>query len=367
MILFDNIIFSLQKAGGVSVVWHEMLKRIIEQKNIDCRFLEYENASENIFRQQLHIPPDKIIALKKNTLLAVERYLNPRVALLQTPFLFHSSYYRTTPNRQAINITTVHDFTYEYYSGGIKQKIHCRQKYNAIRKADIIICISENTKRDLLKFLPDVNPKKIHIVYNGVSDDYFPITDNNAHLCDSLPFPQQSYLLFVGSRTAYKRFDFAVETAKKFHFNLIITGGGKLTEKETDFLRANIPENSFKQLNNISNHQLNLLYNHAFCLIYPSEYEGFGIPVLEAQKAGCPVVAYNGSSIVEVVGDKTLLFDHFNPEDMTPKIDLLKNARLRQEIIDKGKENAQRFSWDKTYAELFHLYQNAFKQIEKSS
>ena len=364
MIVFDNIIFSLQKSGGVSVVWHEMLERIIGSTDVEKLYLEYDDASNNIFRKQLQIPQNDIVIRKRNKLFAWERYQNVRLSFLQNPFIFHSSYYRTTTNKNAINITTVHDFTYEYYSDGIKQKIHCRQKYAAIRKSDIIICVSENTKRDLLKFLPEIKENKVHVIHNGVSEDYFPITNDLIHDFQ-LPFPKQSYLLFVGSRTAYKRFDFAVDIARKFQFNLIIVGGEKLSDIENKLLESKLSKNSYTHIRGASNEQLNYLYNNAFCLIYPSEYEGFGIPVLEAQKAGCPVIAYNGSSIPEIAGETTLLFNNFDMEEISSKIDLLKENTQRKEIIDKGIENVQRFSWDKTYSTLLAIYHEALIKTHK--
>ena len=107
-------------------------------------------------------------------MLRYKRYLPVTCKNVNESFIFHSSYFRISSNPNAINITTVHDFTYEYFYHGLHKWIHCWQKYYAIRKSKYVVCISENTKKDLLNFLPDVDEKKIHVIYNGVSDDYYP-------------------------------------------------------------------------------------------------------------------------------------------------------------------------------------------------
>ena len=152
MIYLDNIIFSLQKAGGISVVWAEHLSKMVQNKQ-NFYVLERSDAHKNIFRQNLIIPRERIIDTK-NIPLILDRYLNPSLSTFKGG-IFHSSYFRVVANRKIKNVTTVHDFTYEYYSSYIKRTLHCSQKYYALRHSDAIICISENTKKDLLKFLPD--------------------------------------------------------------------------------------------------------------------------------------------------------------------------------------------------------------------
>ena len=109
--------------------------------------------------------------------------------------------------------------------------------------------------------------------------------------------------------------------------------------------------------------QLNTLYNEALCLLYPSDYEGFGIPVIEAQKAGCPVIAQNSSSIPEVIGSQGLLVAHGTPERMAQEMaDLVRQLKSRsnQELIAAGFENAKRFSWDNTYRQVKQVYENIY-------
>lgn len=179
-----------------------------------------QGKENNILRKSLNIPTGLIITLKY-PLFNIQRYLNPAINSKE-PFIFHSSYYRVCKNKHAINITTVHDFTYENFANGIKKKIHCLQKYQAIRNSDFIICISENTKKDLLKFLPDVDVNKIVVIPNGISDDYFVLPQNKIII--DLPFKQNEYLLFVGARNNYKNFDLVLDVIASSEFKLVIVG-----------------------------------------------------------------------------------------------------------------------------------------------
>ena len=113
----------------------------------------------------------------------------------------------------------------------------------------------------------------------------------------------------------------------------------------------------------ISNRQLNILYNGAKAFVYPSSYEGFGIPVLEAQRAGCPVIAYNSSSIPEIIGDTPLLMNSLDEVELCSKLELLSDEKLCLDVIQKGLENAKRFSWNKMYEQLASLYEEAYNEI----
>jgi mannosyltransferase len=356
-ILYDNIIFSLQKSGGISVVWSEMIKRFLRQKDINIKFLEADNKENNIFRKELNIPANQIIELKY-PFLYIQRYINPSINI-KGPFIFHSSYYRVCKNKHTINITTVHDFTYEYFIKGSKKKIHCLQKYQAIRNSDYIICISENTKKDLLQFLPDVDENKIVVIPNGISEDYRIIPQ--AKFSKNMPFKKNEYLLFVGSRDTYKNFNLVLEAIAASKFKLVIVGKPLNDEEKNMIVKKKVSPNSYRCLDNISNQDLNLLYNNAFALLYPSSYEGFGIPVLEAQKAGCPVIAYNGSSIPEIIGDTPLLLNDLSVEAILSKLDIIHDNRQREYIIKKGIENASKYTWENTFNKVLSLYKKAWE------
>ncbi|WP_303032005.1 glycosyltransferase family 1 protein [uncultured Duncaniella sp.] len=344
MLILDNIIFSLQKAGGISIVWENIIKGVLNN-GIECRFIEH-GETENIFRNELDIPPESVI-MENLGFHKYRRYIDPGIKHILDPFIFHSSYYRTAKNRNAINITTVHDFTYDYFSSGLAKQVHCRQKYKAICNSDVIVCISENTKKDLLHFVPEVRKKDIRIIYNGVSDEYHPVMNGNKEFEDCI--------LYVGARNGYKRFDYAVDAIKDTNYRLLICGND-LTENERRMLDAKLGRGKYILKIRPSNAELNVFYNSVFCLFYPSEYEGFGIPVLEAQKAGCPVIAFNSSSIPEVIGDTPLLLSSYSEREFLSKINILNDAGARQNVITSGIENSKRFSWEKMSREYISLY-----------
>jgi len=133
---YDNIIFSLQKAGGVSDYWFELLKRF-KLNGVQC----FELDNDNVFSSQLNL----ITRRESRIPLKILRYL-PFQKNLPAYSIFHSSYYRVSLQKNIANVTTVHDFTYEYFTKGFRQKVHTWQKSFAIRHSAGIVCVSENTK-----------------------------------------------------------------------------------------------------------------------------------------------------------------------------------------------------------------------------
>lgn len=350
MLFLDNIIFSLQTSGGISVIWAEILKSCLNSEN-QFLCIEYKSAPKNVFRKKIQIPKD-LIWQQNSSFLPITRYLPVR--LHNQKIVFHSSYYRYCIEKSSRNITTVHDFTYEYFFSGLPKTVHCWQKYSAIHHSDVVVCISENTKRDLLRFLPEIDSKKIRVIYNGVSEDYFIMPTS-----DRLDY--SNYILYVGARDTYKNFRFVVEALKDTSFSLAICGRG-LSQEEILFLNKKLGQHRYKVFENVDNQTLNQLYNSVFCLAYPSSYEGFGIPVIEAQRAGCPVIALNASSIPEIIGDTPLLLSNLKEKYFIEKLHLLEKEKIREEIIKSGFVNSKRFSWGKManaymeiYSEMLHL------------
>ncbi len=302
-VIFDNIIFSLQRFGGISVVWNELLQRAQADKELNLTELDYRK--ERLYRR-------------------LERYRIPDY-MAEKPSVFHSSYFRVLPQAGVHNVTTVHDLTYHFYRKGLPKAVHLWEEARALKHSEAIICISENTKRDLLTFYPWVKEETIHVIYNGVSDDFYPIKN----------IEKKGYLLFIGnSSVSYKRYDIAQEVAKRTGLELVAA-------------------------RNVTSEELNKLYNEALCLLYPSDYEGFGLPILEAQKAGCPVIAQNYSSVPEVIGKGGLIVEHSSTEkivqQMVEKVNEVQ-SRPMQGIIAAGIENAKRFSWDNTYKQTKNVY-----------
>lgn len=355
-IMIDMVAFQLQRAGGVTVVWNEILKRMNRDK-VPVEYILQKEQCDNVFYNEVE---QGIVEKKFEPKVGIKilRYM-PILVKIKEKAIVHSTYYRVSLSRKAVNVVTVHDFTYEKYVKGIRRWVHSLQKNFAIRKADGIICVSENTKKDLLKYNPRVNENKITVIYNGVSEDYTNLQEKkNVELLGK--YNNEKFLLYVGDRAPYKKFDFAVEVAGAYECKLVIIGGPELNENEKVLLNNNL-EHNYMHLRGVPNKQLNEIYNKAFCLLYPSAYEGFGIPVLEAKKAGCPVMAYNGSSIPEVMGETGIMLECYDKQQWVLELRKLENVEYRQNCVNLGMDYAQRFSWEKTYKETMKFYNTFIK------
>lgn len=355
-IVLDNLIFSWQKIGGISVFWSKIIDLVIHRFPSEQTILfEYPSPTTNIVRKQLDIPQNRIRSLSRFC-FCVQRYLNLTLPSLREPFLFHSSYYRVCTNPNAINIITVHDFTYEKYTSGLTRFIHILHKYKALRRADLIVCISENTRQDLLHYLPDLPLEKVRVIHNGVSEIYRPLSLEEIPEYDLPPH----YLLFVGSRASYKQFSFAVRVAHAADLPLLVVGAPLSSEEEQRLRQSNV---KYIAKPYATDEELCHYYNKATALLYPSEYEGFGIPVIEAQRCGCPVIAFNSSSIPEIIGNYPLLLDQLSiPQASSLVHRLIHDLEFRKQVKQIGWQNSHRFSWTKMQDEYFALYRQLWEQ-----
>ena len=361
-LFLDNIIFSLQKSGGISVVWYELLQRIINDPELNARFLEVPN--KNIFRRNLTISEDKLISNPYSHFpISIQRFLNPNH--INEKGIFHSSYYRIINNSNIINITTLHDFTYENFARGFVKLVHHQQKGTAIKNSKRIICVSHNTKEDLLKFYPKINQNHVKVIYNGADNNYQPLErKKDSYLKNLVDFSSLEYVLYVGDRNdTYKNFKTAVRACKIVNLPLVLVGGGCLSKNEYEYLNEKLGLSRYKVFQKISNDQLNLLYNHALCLLYPSISEGFGIPIIEAQKAGYPVISTNYSSIPEVAGKGAILLNEITDHQIADMLNLIKrDSTVVVKLREEGFKNSARFSWDKCYKETKLVYQEVYKE-----
>ena len=361
-IILDNIIFSLQEAGGISVYWIELLKRIINDKDFNLKMIEYEN--NNIFRASLRTQNNRQFLIKNTIIpISLQRYLD--VNFNQKSGIFHSSYYRISKSNNLVNISTVHDFTYEYYRTGLSKIIQHRQKGKAIKNSNKIICVSQNTKEDLLKFYPKIKKNQLKVIYNGVDEIYQPIINKDEiKLRKMIQFSSGEFALYVGDRRAlYKNFIVAISACKIANSPIVMVGGGPLTNIENKLLTETLGENNFKLLNGISNDQLNLIYNHALCLLYPSLYEGFGIPIVEAQRAGCPVITSNFSSLPEISGKGAVFLNEVTGLRIADLLNQLKrNSAFARNLKEEGFLNSKRFSWDQCYQQTKQVYKEVYEE-----
>jgi len=342
-IIYDDIIYSLQHSGGISLYWSQLEAH---QKQ-DVQIL-YKNNRNNIFFSASSAAKK----IKNTNCILFERYRNISLSE-KRPFIFHSSYYRYCKDKNAINITTVHDFIYEYFRYDIKSIIHKIQKKNTIHNSNGIIFVSESTKNDFEKLFPEYKGKK-KVIYHGILSEY-----------KKIDIAKKNNIIFIGGRSGYKNFVYAIRILQGLQiFKLQIIGGGPLSKNETLILDKYIP-NRYEYYKSLSNIELNEKYNEAFFLLYPSVYEGFGFPVIEAQAAGCPVVCCNVSSLPEVAGNAVIYITGKNIEDDLEKINQLNDKKLYNDIVKKGFDNCKRFSWRECADETYKFYKEVYDLYTK--
>ncbi len=248
---------------------------------------------------------------------------------------------------------------YKLDHGGIIRHIWAliAQK-RAIRKADFLIAISENTKNDLIKYL-HISEEKIQVVYNGVNHNIFRVR-NKYYTRERVGLIKDNkYILNVSSSEQRKNFPsvlkaFSIIFESQYNFNLIHVG--KLDKKSKDMIKKLNLDRQFINFENISEEKLALLYNASDLFVFPSFYEGFGLPVLEAMASGCPVITSNKSSLPEVVDNAGILVDPENIDELGNMMyKVLTNNKLQKDMIQRGVEQAKKFSWQKCAREIYSI------------
>lgn len=248
-------------------------------------------------------------------------------------------------------VLTIHDMIPELFGG--RRNIQIRNKPSLVSKSSHIIAVSERTKQDLIDIL-HVPEKKVTVIYHG-APDFFDYSDEK-------PVFEGKYILFVGRRGGYKNFNLMIKKMAplfKRHkeFNLVCTGGD-FEKCEVDlFKELGIRDRIF--LLHPSDHELMNLYTNAFCFIFPSLYEGFGIPILEAYKANCPVLLNKKSCFPEIAQDGAIYFQ-LDDEQSDLELVLEKMLKMPQEVreklLKKQMERLKTFSWEMSSKKLMKVY-----------
>lgn len=265
-------------------------------------------------------------------------------------------------------VITIHDlanFRFPQYYKGAKQKYLTTMTAISARKADRIIAVSENTKKDLIEIL-HIPESKIAVVHNGLNlqiNSIKPETEQN--LLRRLGLPE-NYLLFVGTMEPRKNIEGLMDALiwlweeKKQKYPLVIVG-------PKGWLYKNIEQkiSTYKKIGTViqtgylEDDELQIVYKNSSLFIFPSFYEGFGFPILEAMACGCPVLCNNSSSLPEIGAAAVEYFYLSNIRDLGEKISWLYNDSKKLEQMQKnGKERAKNFSWEKAGAETIQIYQS---------
>lgn len=264
-------------------------------------------------------------------------------------------------------IITVHDLIAWFSPDRHNKKatfIEHRTLPTALKKAHHVMTVSHNTKNDLQKLfhIPD---EKISVIPCAASSIFRKIeTTEKAHSNKTNPQMPQKFLLSVGTLEPRKNYGALLKSFSKVHkkfpdLSLVIIGSKGWQYKEifkaVETLKL---QNAVHFPDYIGEEELVQYYNAAQAFVYPSLYEGFGIPLLEAMQSGCPVITSNTASLPEVAGDAALLVDPKNGDELTQTIEkILTDRDLREKLIERGFTQAKKFSWKTSAAETIRLFE----------
>ncbi len=370
-ILHDFQIFYIQIRGGVSRYHIELTDELIKEGYETERFIlfpinKYYNdrkkisntIREKIYRKFVLSRFNRKLYLlnRKKTLSRIRRKKYDIVHMTWTdPYLFDAGITTTKI------VVTIHDMIHELLldkSDDIKDEIY--KKKRAIYESDGIIAISENTKADILRLYQDIDPNKIRVIYHGTN--HLPNPIKNVQI-DNM----EKYLLFVGVRDDYKRGMWFIKEIcgllKEKNLKLLFVGGRSFSNEEKELIDKCGIADRVLQLD-LSDGELAYAYRNAVCFVYPTLYEGFGFPILEAFDNGCPVVCTRSSSLPEVGGDAATYFDTDDADSMREKIcDFCDKPSVREMYVKKGFDRTHLFKWEKTAEETLNFYNDMIKGI----
>lgn len=366
-ILLDPQIFNDQKFGGISKYYSEIYRKLTK-KGIDIRLplLYTENLHikeffdakghpvynflirNNIFRRKF------IRKIKRKNL----KYAKTEVARLDFDLFiptYYNPYFLDIIGKKPYVLTVydmIHELFPQYFSASDKTS---QNKKLLLENATQIIAVSNNTKKDILKFFPEIPSEKITVVYHGFSHE----TANDVEV--ALP---ERFVLFVGNRENYKNFNFFVtaiaETLKQDEdLHLVCAGGNPFRSDEKALLKQLGLENKVMQRNFLDT-EINSYYRQALCFVFPSIYEGFGIPIMESMINNCPIILTDHSCFPEVAGDAAVYYELNNPSDLRAKVEsLVYDETLRQKYAALGSERVNAFTWEKAAQQCLEVYRKA--------
>lgn len=363
-IAFDYQTFSLQSYGGISRYFVRLTEQLLAIRQKVGIFAPLHRnhyvgeLPEGIVRgRRLDRYPPKTARF----FLAYNQFVAKSAIRTWQPQVVHETYYarlRSGP-RSCPAVITVYDMIHELYTAEFPARDNTTQlKRIAIDRADHVICISESTRRDLIRLF-GTPEDKVSVVHLGFDHFVCPeaARDTNA------PFLGRPYLLYVGNRAGYKNFsNFLKSVASSVHlktdFDIIAFGGSPFSALEQRLISGlGFRHDQVRQLGG-NDTVLGELYDQARAFVYPSLYEGFGLPPLEAMAHRCPVVSSNTSSMPEVIGGAGEFFHPSEIEDMARAIESVVYSDERiEELVTMGLDRLNHFSWQKCADQTLSIYQ----------
>ena len=359
-IFYDGEIFNRQKVGGINRYFFELISRlpqgykpVLTTVSPCYSALPQNTTLRNYSYKRFSFKPGRLS-------FALEPYYFELIENLVNPDIFHPTYHYLLTRRKLISkkrhatVLTVYDLLQEIVPDLIDpERVEIEFKKAAILAADVIICISENTKKDLIDHY-NISSEKIYVTHLASNLRYHPSA--NTLTCE------KPYLLYVGSRLKHKNFKVLLEafnnisrSIKDIDLYVVSSPWSKIEAQEIEEKKLT---DRIHLVSYVDDNYLANLYGNCLCFIYPSIYEGFGIPLLEAMQCQAPVIASGTSSIPEVVGDAALLFNPYSVDELTDMLKFIINhSDVRNSLALKGVEQAKKFSWDTTVNETLKVYQ----------
>lgn len=350
-IAFDNQAFTMQSFGGVSRYFACMAEALSNCVGVSARVFAPFHVNEHLMGVG-NVKAGMRLQQIPRTGRAL-RYLNFVLSAVPMgrfkPNLVHETYFSPSSIgcRGIPRVVTVHDMIHEIYSDLFPVRDpNSMWKKKAVSRADLVICVSQNTRKDLIEIfdVPEEKTCVIHLGF-GLPPSY------QARGCSS-KIMADPYILFVGSRGGYKNFARLLEAyaSSKFlntNFKIVCFGGGGISNAEIALMRQLGIKSEQVQFISGGDGQLFSCYSAAEALVYPSLYEGFGIPPLEAMAVGCPVVCSNVSSIPEVVGNAGAYIDPKSCESIRSSLEVvLMDSEYRSKLVNEGYRRIRTFSWE---------------------
>ncbi len=372
-ILYDHQIFTYQRFGGISRYFAELMNCYSRMDEIDYLLGVRESSNESLVntgltkKHSISIPEtaDNLIKLSwrfmKNDLYSRKLIRKKEFDIFHPTFFFPGL---TKKLGEKPFVVTIMDMIPEcfpemYPANGLYAK-HVTHKWiegkkELVKNARAVIAISEKTKSDLIDIY-GLSANKIQVVYLGNSL----FQQDNSNLNIKLP---EKYLLFVGTRNNYKNFERFIKASAEImkddqDLNIVCIGGGNFTEDETELLNSLGISTKVNQ-HNVTDAELYYAYQNAQAFIFPSLYEGFGIPIVEAFVAKCPLILSNSSCFPEIAGNAAVYFDPLDEDSIVTSIKrVIYDPELQESLRAKGFERGQQFTWEKTAQQTLDVYKS---------